>query len=84
VVDRKPESHKRHSRAFSKGAGEPKGRSGKGKKGSMEATAEPSTPDRAFDRWLERGLKDLYAPVLDEPVPDDLVELIRKHRKRVS
>ena len=32
---------------------------------------------RAFDLWLERGLHEIYDEVAREPVPDELLKLIR-------
>jgi hypothetical protein len=29
-----------------------------------------------FDSWLENKLRTAYSSVLDEPIPDDLIELI--------
>ena len=29
-----------------------------------------------FDSWLENKLRTAYSSVLDEPVPDDLIQLI--------
>ncbi len=37
-------------------------------------------PDEAnvagFDSWLETKLRTAYSSVLDEPIPDDLIQLI--------
>jgi hypothetical protein len=83
VVDRKRKSRSGDREPFE---GERVGPTGGGGAHRHEASSEieSASPDTAFDRWLERGLKDLYQPVLDEPVPDDLVELIKKHRKQVT
>lgn len=32
--------------------------------------------DAGFDRWLERKLHELYDPVLEEEVPDELKRLL--------
>ena len=37
------------------------------------ATAEP-----AFDTWLKRGLHQLFDDVAAEPVPEELLRLIRE------
>jgi len=39
----------------------------------------PSTV--SIDRWLNEKLTLLYGPVLSEPIPEDLVELIETHRR---
>ncbi len=39
-------------------------------------------PDEAFDKWLKKGLHQLYDTVTREPVPDELLRLIEEDRKR--
>ena len=34
----------------------------------------------AFDIWLQRGLHQLYDSVANEPIPDELLELIEQDR----
>jgi hypothetical protein len=34
-----------------------------------------------FDSWLETKLRTAYSSVLDEPIPDDLIELISQKLK---
>lgn len=34
-----------------------------------------------FDQWLNDKLIELYGPVLREPIPDDLIELLQAHRR---
>jgi hypothetical protein len=34
-----------------------------------------------FDSWLESKLRNAYSSVLDEPIPDDLIELISQKLK---
>jgi Anti-sigma factor NepR len=34
-----------------------------------------------FDNWLENKLRTAYSSVLDEPIPDDLIELISQKLK---
>ncbi|MBK8175891.1 MAG: hypothetical protein IPK66_11680 [Rhodospirillales bacterium] len=34
----------------------------------------------AFNRWLNDKLNSLYDPVLREPIPEDLLELIESYR----
>ena len=38
--------------------------------------------DQAFDTWLERGLHDIFDEVAREPVPDELLKLIRDHKEK--
>jgi hypothetical protein len=40
---------------------------------------EPSAA--ALDHWLNEKLRMLYGPVLSEPIPDDLAQLIERHRR---
>jgi hypothetical protein len=35
----------------------------------------------AIDRWLNEKLQMLYGPVLSEPIPEQLAQLIAKHRR---
>jgi hypothetical protein len=41
------------------------------------ARTEPS-PDELFRRWLEQQLHKRFDPVLEEPVPDDLLALLQR------
>ncbi len=34
-----------------------------------------------FDSWLENKLRSAYSSVLDEPIPDDLIELLSQKLK---
>lgn len=45
------------------------------------ATSKPPV-DKAFDTWLQRGLHEIFDDVAREPVPDDLLKLIREHREK--
>ena len=47
----------------------------RGKSGGGGKKRKPG--DAAFDVWLERGLHQLYDDVAREPVPDELLRLIR-------
>ncbi len=38
--------------------------------------------DKAFDIWLQRGLREVYSEVEKEPIPPEILELIEKSRKR--
>lgn len=40
-----------------------------------------SSPDAAFDVWLDRGLNSMFGKVADEPIPPELLALIEKSRK---
>ncbi len=53
-------------------------------KDSSGAAARSSgrKPDEAFDRWLKKGLHQLYDTVAREAVPDELLRLIEEDRKR--
>lgn len=35
--------------------------------------------DPGFDRWLSRQLHNMYDQVLDEDIPEDLIDLIRDY-----
>ena len=34
-----------------------------------------------FDSWLENKLRTAYSSVLDEPIPDDLIQLLSRKLK---
>ncbi len=53
-------------------------------KDAGRASAKPhgAKPDEAFDKWLKKGLHQLYDTVTREPVPDDLLRLIEEDRNR--
>jgi hypothetical protein len=39
----------------------------------------PAAPGREpFERWLDTKLKNVYGSVLAEPIPDDLINLLRE------
>lgn len=45
------------------------------------AVPKPERPaSQAFDTWLERGLHEIFDDVAREPVPDELLKLIRDHK----
>jgi hypothetical protein len=44
------------------------------------APAKASSQD-AIDRWLNEKLQMLYGPVLSEPIPEQLAQLIAEHRR---
>lgn len=45
-------------------------------------TAPPKAASQAaIDRWLNEKLQMLYGPVLSEPIPEQLVQLIAEHRR---
>jgi hypothetical protein len=45
--------------------------------GAPEARMKRPTADASFDRWLVGQMRKLYDEVLEESVPDDLVQLVR-------
>ena len=52
-----------------------------GKQPSPAKRPKPKRPaEQAFDTWLDRGLHEIYDEVAREPVPDDLLKLIRDHK----
>ena len=42
-----------------------------------EPGVKRTTSDASFDRWLAGQMRKLYDEVLEESVPDDLVQLVR-------
>jgi hypothetical protein len=57
---------------------------GKQKSGRREPRAQKPLEGNGvagFDSWLENKLRTAYSSVLDEPIPDDLIELISQKLK---
>ncbi len=46
-----------------------------------DVSREDKVPESAFDKWLERGLHQLFDDVANEPVPEELLRLIEGDRK---
>lgn len=46
------------------------------------SAADPQPSEAAVDRWLNDKLQMLYGPVLSEPIPEQLAQLIAEHRKQ--
>lgn len=46
------------------------------------ATKSTSQDEPAFDLWLQRGLHKLYDDVAKEPIPEELLRLIREDQKK--
>jgi hypothetical protein len=55
------------------------GREGRGNKqsGGMSAGGKPQS-DPLFDGWLTHHLSRLYDPVIQEPLPADLLKLLEE------
>lgn len=43
----------------------------------MNARGKPKS-DPVFDGWLNHHLSRLYGPVLDEPIPETLIKLLKE------
>ena len=48
---------------------------------SITTVKADKTEQENFQRWVNDQLRKLYDPVLDEPIPDSMLELLRKHRR---
>ena len=56
----------------------------KQKPGRKEPRGQGKSPNggtAGFDSWLENKLRTAYSSVLDEPIPDDLIQLISQKLK---
>ena len=57
----------------------------KQKSGRRDARAGQKNTDgkgtAGFDSWLETKLRTAYSSVLDEPIPEDLIQLIAQKLK---
>jgi len=52
--------------------------------GQAESRKRDSGVDQAFDRWLSQGLHLLFDPVVDEALPEDLLQLIEADRRAAA
>ena len=43
--------------------------------------AEESMSDATFDRWLTHHLRRLYDPIVNEPIPADLIRALESRLK---
>jgi hypothetical protein len=50
--------------------------------GKAAARGRRTSPDAAFDLWLQRGLHTLFDDVAKEPIPAELLALIDKDRSK--
>jgi hypothetical protein len=50
------------------------------KKPAADRTARPSDP--VFNDWLQQQLETFYGEIVDEPVPQSLIDLIKRHQKK--
>ena len=46
------------------------------------AAIEHEPSGQALDHWINERLRLLNGPVLSEPIPDDLAQLIERHQRR--
>jgi len=56
----------------------------KQKSGGKEPRGQKKLGDRdaaGFDSWLETKLRVAYSSVLDEPIPEDLIQLLSQKLK---
>lgn len=44
-------------------------------------TPKSSPSDSAFDKWLNRGLHELFDDVMKEPVPPELLKMLSPEKK---
>jgi hypothetical protein len=40
-----------------------------------------STAENSLDTWLDTKLRNAYSSVLDEPIPEDLIQLLHQKLK---
>lgn len=40
-----------------------------------------TSDDEAFNTWLSQRLRDLYEADLQEPLPEDMLDLVRRGKK---
>ncbi|MEQ8499616.1 MAG: hypothetical protein RIB84_09505 [Sneathiellaceae bacterium] len=47
-----------------------------------EPQDDKEQPDESVDKVLSAGLRKLYDPILEEQVPDEMLEILKRGRKR--
>ncbi|MGE0733565.1 MAG: NepR family anti-sigma factor [Alphaproteobacteria bacterium] len=47
-------------------------------------TMLPDGPRATVDRWFDAQLNQLYSDVVNEPLPDELAQLVAKLKKRTT
>ena len=52
-----------------------------GRKAPRQKAARDGGHGEGFDSWLETRLRSAYSSVLDEPIPDDLIQLLHQKLK---
>ena len=52
-----------------------------GRKETREQGKSNNSGTGGFDSWLETKLRTAYSSVLDEPIPEDLIQLISQKLK---
>ena len=61
---------------------EPESRVGKSREESPRQRPTKPQQRQAFDIWLERGLRQMFNDVVNEPVPEELLKLIQDDREK--
>jgi len=51
-------------------------------KSAGKPNRQSRTTDSAFDRWLNRGLHELFDDVMKEPVPPELLKIVQDDKKK--
>lgn len=49
---------------------------------SREKAGRKVPPDDAFDKWLDHGLRQMFGDVEKEPIPPDLLALIKRDQEK--
>jgi len=49
---------------------------------AREKRGRKASPDDAFDIWLDLGLRKMFGDVENEPIPPDLLALIKRDREK--
>jgi hypothetical protein len=52
-----------------------------GRKAPRQRAAHSGGQGGGFDSWLETKLRSAYSSVLDEPIPEDLIQLLHQKLK---
>ena len=51
-------------------------------KSGRRAQNQSRPTDSAFDKWLNRGLHELFDDVMKEPVPPELMKIVQDNKEK--
>jgi len=49
---------------------------------NRERGGRKAAPEDAFDTWLDQGLRKMFGEIENEPIPPDLLALIKRDQEK--